>query len=219
MSRTEIASLACRLLALAMFAMAAAVAIPFLAGTLSTSPSLWTMLLFTAGFAVLGVAGIWLLFAVYYWQRADVLARRMVDNDPEPVSALNFTSDDVLAAGCRIVGIVTLIQALRIAADLAAVAALSQSEVYGSAVFVHLPSQLLKAGTEAAIGGWLLFGARGIVNFLISTGRAGTGQASQAATDAAGITAPGSSAEAGASANSSPADLDADDAGRNGGRP
>ena len=219
MSRTEIAALACRLLSLAMFAMAAAVAIPFLVGTLTTSPHLWTMLLYTAGFAVLGVAVIWLLFAVYYWQRADVLARRMVDNDPEPVTAVNFTSAEVLTAGCRIVGIVALIQVVRIAADLAAVAALSQSEAYGSAVFVPPASQLMKAGTEAAIGGWLLFGARGIVNFLTSTGRAGAGQGLQPATEAADFAASGSSADADASAPATPSDLDSGDAERSGGRP
>jgi hypothetical protein len=172
MSRTEIAALACRLLALAMFAFGAAIAVPFLADMLRASPGMWSTILFAGGPALFGVAGIWTLFAVYYWQRADVLAGRMVDEDPQPVTAINFTADDVLAVGCRGIGVVLVFHALRSAVDWAMLAGGSGN----AAVMLDLPLPMLRAAFDAAIGLGLLFGTKHIVDWLRSVRRLGADQ-------------------------------------------
>jgi hypothetical protein len=175
MSRTEIAALACRVLAVAMFAAGAVLAVTFLAQILSVYVATREGMALVGGLLLLILTGVWTVIATYYWQRADRLALGMVDNDPEPVTSVNFTADDVFAAGCRFIGIVMLVMALRLAADAAAVAVFLRIEVQG---------ELLKAGTLAVVGGWSLLGAKGIVRFVSAARRAGTPQRSQAAADA-----------------------------------
>jgi hypothetical protein len=172
MSRTEIAAIACRLLALAMFAVGAVVSVTFLTQLLSVYVTLREGMVLLVGFIVMIMAGVWLVVATYYWQRSDKLATQMVDNDPESVTWINFAADDVLAAGCRVIGVVMLILAARIAVGLAAIALMSEFDVYDGMFAIHERGEIVKAGTWAAIGLWSLFGARGIVRFIRAARRA-----------------------------------------------
>jgi len=164
MTRTEIAALACRLLALAMFAFVGATTIPVLVEAIQLPMYLWRTVFGGVGLAVFGVAAVWTLFAVYYWQRAGKLALRMVDNDPQPIRAVNFSADDVLVAGCRAVGIVLSVGALRSGIDVAAIGLGPGA----AAVTFHLPTSALRALFDAVIGLGLLYGTKGIVDLLRS---------------------------------------------------
>lgn len=171
MTRLEIAVLACRVLALWMFAQVA-IAAPSLAFLLAMAihnafGSLeyrWDELIVVAHMTLptVGVLVVGLLF----WYRAGRLARRMVSDDPTPVTRPDLTRDDVLAIAFTATGVFTLVPVLR--------------ELAGSVIPMvrgDYPSSQWwsNAGWQASFWSsivglawslWLIFGARSIARFV-----------------------------------------------------
>jgi hypothetical protein len=118
MTRREIATLACKILALWMFAQAAFfVAGVLLMGIISIAAIFtdrgfrWDEL---AGAAVTGVPALGMLFiGLYFWYRASRLAARMVSDDETPVTRPDITQADLMAVAFSTIGVFTLVPVFR----------------------------------------------------------------------------------------------------------
>jgi hypothetical protein len=187
MSRSQIAAVACRLLAMAMFALAAVTASRTMAETLvsGAGTTVFRHLLEAlpattdyAGLSALGAdslvaGGMWVLCGVCCWLRAEKIAVQMVGDNPEPVAPAHVTAEDVLAGGFRLIGMLILVGALRTAGSLAWIFLLSEdlpSVFFKSSYGVTAVQTLL----EAAFAVWLLLGTRGVVGLVFRARNAGT---------------------------------------------
>jgi hypothetical protein len=188
MSRTEIAAVAVRLLALAMFAMAAVTglraAVQYFVDRsrttitdqfVETNWQVYSALGWDAlGLGALVGGGVWLLLATYYWQRAEKFAERMVDDAPEAVTRIDFTADDVFAAGCRLIGVVLLVRALRAGVWIVSEFVFPYRESFGELFDGPHGRTALQVVLEAGLAIWLLFGTRGIIGIVTWARNAGT---------------------------------------------
>jgi len=198
MTRSEIAAVACRLLAMAMFALAgvtaARVAADYIverSGENSVRQAIDAPLEYLSprsltglNSAVLAGGAVWLLFGTYYWQRADKLGRMMADDDSEAVTSEGLTADDATAAGCRLIGVVLSVYALRSLSWLAADFTFADRE----ADFFS-PGRLqiaLRAAFEAALATWFFLGTQGIVGLVAWARRAGSERREQIETELTG---------------------------------
>jgi hypothetical protein len=188
MSRSEIAAVACRLLAMVLFALAAMTAARTLAETLVSGMGMTAFRhlleslpanLSMIGQSALGggsliVGGMWLLCGVVCWLRAENIALQMVGDDPEPVTSDRVTADEILAAGCRLIGMVILVGALRTAVSLAWLFVLSDPD--SLAVFFESSNGVTAVQTllETGLAVWLLLGTRGVVGLVVWARNAGT---------------------------------------------
>ena len=118
MTRLEIATLACKILALYLFAEVVIVGssvifmlILTIGGLFSHSARGWDDLL---GAAVMGIpTAATALAALFLWIRAEALAARMVSDDALPVTATDLSADTVMAVAFTAIGVFTLIPVLR----------------------------------------------------------------------------------------------------------
>ena len=226
MSRSEIAAVACRLLAMAMFALAAVTASRTMAETLvsGAGTTVFRHLIEAlpatmdfAGLSALGAdslvaGGMWVLCAVCCWLSAEKIAVQMVGDDPEPVAPAHVTADDVLAGGCRLIGMLILVGALRTAGSLAWIFLLTEdlpSVFFKSSYGVTAVQTLL----EAALAVWLLLGTRGVVGLVFWARNAGTSR-----NDDVAHAEPGSKTEDGGDAERDAADGESSDGDSHGGR-
>jgi hypothetical protein len=199
MSRSAIAAVACRLLAMAMFALAALsvarTVAEMVAGGIGTTTfqnllESFSENLSVFGFSALGAGslitgGMWLFCAVYGWFRADELALKMVGDDPEPVTSVRVTADEVLATGCRLIGMVILVGALRKVATLAWAFVLSDSRSFSTFLESGYDVEAVEALLETGLAVWFLLGPRGLVGLVVWARNAGTSRAERADADQA----------------------------------
>ena len=188
MNRSEIAALACRWLAMAMFALAgltgAGSAAEFVVSRLSTTSVgqpvethtefLTPSALSAVGSTALIGGGVWLFFAWFYWQRAEPLAGKLVDDDPRPVTSSPVSSVETLATGCRLIGIVVLLYALRTGCGLALEFAFDDPQANKLFLTPGRAATLIQAILEAGLAAWFLFGTQGIVRLVAWARSAGT---------------------------------------------
>jgi hypothetical protein len=169
MTRLEIATLACKILALWMFAQAVtylAAIIPTLIalmGRMFSYPplgwrdfdSLVLPLQLLAGQVAVGLV---------LWFKAEWTARRMVSHESTPVAGSNITQADVMAVAFCAVGVFTLIPALQSVARQIAGLVMgtyrSPSEVLGSPSFWSSVLVL-------AVSLWLIVGSHGVVRLVL----------------------------------------------------
>jgi hypothetical protein len=191
MSRSAIAAVACRLLAMAMFALAALsvarTVAEMVAGGIGTTAfqnllESFSENLSVFGFSALGAGslitgGMWLFCAVYGWFRADELALKMVGDDPEAVTSVRVTADEVLTAGCRLIGMVILVGALRKVAALAWAFVLSDSRSFSTFLESGYDVEAVEALLETGLAVWFLLGPRGIVGLVVWARNAGNTRA------------------------------------------
>jgi hypothetical protein len=118
MTRVEIAKLACRILALWLVSQAVLASSSMLGLTIAWIGSLisqrdldWGVL--AASLIPAGMVVAMLLVALALWFGADRLARRMVSDDPTPVTRSDITPEDLMVVAFTAIGLFTLIPALR----------------------------------------------------------------------------------------------------------
>jgi hypothetical protein len=197
MTRSEIAAVACRLLAMGMFALAgvaaADVAADFAVERLADlsvrrvvdSPTEFLSPIGIIAWSPTALVGgaVWFLFAVYYVQRSDKLGRLMVGDDPEAVTSKRMVADDITASGCRLIGIALFVYALRSVGWLVSEFAFAdREEPFFGPGRIHTA---LRAAFEAALAIWFLFGSQGIVGLVAWARSAGTERREQPGTESA----------------------------------
>ncbi len=104
MTRREIAEVACRILALAMFGYGWVAICSGVAYVGILWPSHSSDYLLSDRTPLLGGIG-WAIASALIWFRAPVYAARMMDDDPEPIVATGLTSLDMLALASVVVGV------------------------------------------------------------------------------------------------------------------
>jgi hypothetical protein len=169
MTRLEIATLACKIIALWVLVQAAyylvnvVYMVVYLFGLLFGSQGTHSEL----SNAAVGVEGVGLsLLSLFLWFQAPRLAKRMVSSDPTPITGAGLTKDDVMTIAFSTVGVYIFIEGLE------QLAWVLLHGLYGSETSGMLWANLgwrtefLSAVISAALGGWLTLGSRGIVNFL-----------------------------------------------------
>jgi hypothetical protein len=172
MTRREIATLACKILALWMFAQAAffiagviLMAIISVAAIFTNRGFRWDELV---GAAVTGVPALGMLvIGLYFWFRAGRLADRMVSDDETPVTRPDITQADVMAVAFSAVGVFTLVPVFRdLAASFIRIAEDEYrfSEYWASA---NWQARFWSSIIGLAFALWLIFGSRGIVRVVL----------------------------------------------------
>lgn len=173
MTRLEIATLACKILAVWMFVQTVLMAYTVVNMFVSLLIGVFGNGRFGADLAIAGFASlhvlVLLLIGLVLWFKAGTLAARMVSDDPTPVTRPEMTQEAVLAIALTAVGAFALISVLRPMATSIISMSLAE-ETWASprwqAVFW---SSLI--GLALAI--WLIFGSRGIARFVLWVRTAG----------------------------------------------
>ena len=170
MSRREIATLACKIIAVYLFAQCllygggVMLTIIYL-GIEMVRTRFDTALLMTPLITLipgLGIGAIgWLL-----WAKAEVIGARMVDGDPTPVMLTTATAGDLMSIALAVAGVFVLISGGQ---GIFRKFAVMLSGRYPMAAYREDPAwigELVGYVLEAAIGLWLIFGSRGISNMI-----------------------------------------------------
>lgn len=178
MTRLEIATLACKILALWLFAQAVILGVrvgpTLVSAVLSVfgprgfqDAPLWMVV--WGGFPVLG----YLAMGLFLWFRAAGLARRMVTDDPAPATRADITEEGVMAVAFAAVGVFVL------ASVFPGIAwSLYQRSAARDSVGVYRPGgewqpALCSHAIGLGLGLWLLLGSRGIAKVVRWARRAG----------------------------------------------
>ncbi len=170
MTRLEIAGLACKILALWLFAQAAyllsafAVSLTVLVGAiLSRQGVQWQDLL---SFSVTGIMPLAMaVVGVFIWLRAEMLASRIVSDDPTPITSSNATYESMLAIAVTAVGVFTLAGLMRDATKYVVV--VSRGELPFEKLWQRPDFLGLVVGFVFAI--FLIFGARRVARLALRT--------------------------------------------------
>jgi hypothetical protein len=177
MSRREVASLACKILALWLFAQAA---VQVAAVVIHVIHEIYWAAIGDAAYgwgefsAVIYSAPAVIMFAVglFFWRGARWLAGKMVADDPAPVTASSLTQDSVLSVALAAIGVWLLIAAVRgLASNLAVTAGTTQQSDWLSGIY--LSEALWSYGLALAFALGLIFGSSGISRFILRARRAG----------------------------------------------
>ena len=171
MTRREIAALCCRILAIVVLAWAAM----YFVNTVSLLGSAFANSSrfggvdnpYFDGAKTSGSVGcLLLLFAMTLGWKAELVARWMATDDPEPVSGPEMSADALLPVACTGVGLFAVTRALPTFFRLAAIVATNQStvgEIWGDDDW---KISLLADGLLLAWGVWLVFGNRGLIRIV-----------------------------------------------------
>lgn len=166
MTRLEIATAACRALALGMFAFAVATGAGFVGKVLSA---------FSLGFfeGVLGqslgeilAAAAWTICGYYLWVRAAALACSMVDESDEPVTRGDLNESRILSTVCAVLGLIVVVRAGRFFVYLLCEWAVSDQSWTAWWRSFGWKAELYGGLVELAFGLWLLFGSSGLVKLV-----------------------------------------------------
>jgi hypothetical protein len=167
MTRFDIATLACRILA-----------VVFVAVALVTTSKVLTIVIVQYGQgrlldnvfyglpAVLGGA-VWGFASFICWRYATSLAQWMVDDEDdeddadEPVTQLGLTAEQILALGCSLTGLFVVIAAVRTLMAIVVRFLLYKNSLDEWWADVEWRAGLVAAGIEFALGLWLVLGAQG----------------------------------------------------------
>ncbi|MGQ0637497.1 MAG: hypothetical protein ACT4QC_23060 [Planctomycetaceae bacterium] len=177
MTRMQLASLACKVLALYCFVHAFTALVQFV---LVLVPAIWDFACFglnSTQFGSVTTVGSYvvamLVPAAWLWRNADHLARRMVFDDSEPVTPEAWSAEICLSVACTAIGVFAVMQALQ---QLLLLTVNSWSISPFPAGLVKDPRHLalfLGQVLYAALGGWLILGSRGVARLLIWAREAG----------------------------------------------
>ena len=173
MTRLEIATLACKILAVWMFVQTALTAyslvhmfVGLLIGVFGTGR-------FGADVAAAGLASIHvlvlLLIGLLLWFQASTLAARMVSDDPTPVTRPDITEEAVLAVALAAVGVFALIRVVQSLATRIIGMSLAE-ETWASP---RWQADFWSSMIGLALAIWLIFGSRGIARFVLWVRTAG----------------------------------------------
>ncbi len=168
MTRTEIATLICKSIAVWMFATVVAEAAFFMVAIAVSIGSIFTSTGFDASELksgwILGVPSVaQLIVGLFLWFRAPRLAARMVSDDPAPVTRPDMNVQDVLAVAFMTVGVYLLIPLVR---------SLTRN-IYEMALGEYSFKRWLLSGSTLslfvgfALSIWLILGSRGIVRVVL----------------------------------------------------
>ena len=172
MTRHEIATLACKILALWLCVQVAIEAsyIPVMIigiiaePQMQTSLSRWAYLLMYGSMGVRVISSV--VVAIILWMKAPAIARHMVCDDPTPVTSSGINEQSVLTIACTGLGIYLFIDVLR------ELIRMFVEIAGGPYVFSHYwHDNHWNATWWSAVVGlgfslWLIFGSRGIVRLL-----------------------------------------------------
>ncbi len=183
MTRLEIATLACKIVAVWMFAQTVLMAymvvnmfVSQLIGVIGNDRVATELV--DAGFASLHVL-VPLLIALVLWFKAGALAARMVSDDPAPVTRPDLTQEAVLAIALTAVGAFALISVLRPMAT----SIIHMSLVEETWASPRWQGVFWSSMIGLALSMWLIFGSRGIARFVLWVRTAGV-QSGGESTDA-----------------------------------
>lgn len=173
MTRQEIATLACKILAVWMFVQTALMAytvvnmfVSLLIGVFGNGRV--GVDLAAAGFASIHVL-VMLLIGLMLWFKGSTLAARMVSDDPTPVTRPDMTQEAVLAVALTAVGVFSLISVVRPMAT--SIISMSLAEETWTSPRWQAVFWSSMIGLALAI--WLIFGSRGIARFVLWVRTAG----------------------------------------------
>lgn len=184
MTRREIAEVACRILALAMFgygwvSICGVVVYRFWLGRLSH----FDTLLADQSPLFEGIG--WLAVSSLIWFRAPVYAARMVDDDPAPIVTVGLSSRDLLSLACCVVGLWIAAPAFVLLVNSALEFALS---AYGideiETAIRNSQAQLATDAVKLSSGLLLIFGRRGTADAISRLRNAGLNRKSVGSDDA-----------------------------------
>ncbi|MGA3068214.1 MAG: hypothetical protein ABSF29_15325 [Tepidisphaeraceae bacterium] len=172
MTRLEIATLACKILALWLLAQVVTDLSSIVALTvIIVSRIFGGQLPRWEDFEGPLIEGIfWLAQAaigLFFWFKARQIAERMVSDDPSVVTGTNFTQENAMAVAFSAVGMFTLVPALKAVTRYAIEifsGAYSFSRLWGSA---NWEADFWSAVLGLAVSLWLIFGSRGIVRVVM----------------------------------------------------
>jgi hypothetical protein len=164
MDRREIAALICRTLALLMFSQAAflgVVSVLLMCLTLLTMPfrrwcdcdELYANLILCIPFFATLVVGL------IYWKKSNVIASRMVSDDPEPVISYRITVQDVMVVAFSTAGVLILVDCIRDFVPMAYLAFRYENTAAEFWYNTRTWSVLIQSGLAL----WLMLGSTGIV--------------------------------------------------------
>lgn len=177
MTRHEIATLACKILALWSFAQSlllstGIILIMIAIVTEYTESARWSGLTAAMGSGAipLGMFGL----GLFFWFGANRLASRMVSNDPTPVTHVDLTPEDCLGIALSAIGVFIMVPVVRdLGATLVQISLdeFTLSQWWASASWqANLWSSIMGLGFAI----WLIVGSRRIARFMLWLRKAGT---------------------------------------------
>lgn len=173
MTRQEIATLACKILAVWMFVQTALMAYTVVNMFVSLLIGVFGNGRFGADLAIAGFACIhvlvMLLIGLVLWFKGSALAARMVSDDPTPVTRPDMTQQAVLAVALTAVGVFALISVVRPMATSIIHMSLAE-ETWASP---RWQADFWSSMIGLALAIWLIFGSRGIARFVLWVRTAG----------------------------------------------
>lgn len=166
MTRTDIATLACRIMAIAMIAKGVFSGSSFLGIALAEYGQ--GRLYENAMYGMVGIVGaaVWLGAGWFCWSQAEWLAVRMLDDDPTLVDGVGLTVDELLSTACTIIGLGALIASVRYLLEQLLPVVLGQ-EVFATAWSQdYWRAKIIAGGIQIAFSLWLVFGADGFAKVI-----------------------------------------------------
>lgn len=164
MNRREIAALACKTLALLLFAQAAFISISsivlILFAILAAPFRGWLNWDEISTLLILSIPVLaTLIVGLLYWKHSRAIASRMVSGSPEPVTALSITVQDITIVAFNTAGVFILVEGVR--EFVATVFRMHQFNSTVADLWSH--PQTWTALVQLAFGLWLVLGSQGIV--------------------------------------------------------
>jgi hypothetical protein len=176
MTRLEIATLACKILGLWLFAQTVLLAITFLLGVIGVLGSfinenahLWVQVSSVAATGLILVA--YFATSWWIWVKAPQIAKHMVSADQSPVTSLAMTQQDVMTIAFPIAGVCLFLPPARELSRIFVEVFFQSSRFSAFWSSVEWHARFWSAVLEMALALWLIFGARGIVRLILSMRR------------------------------------------------